>query len=190
MAFALIVLAVGSVLAGYVGLPHALGGANRLEAFLEPSFTAGEAQAAGAAEAAGPEHEEAAGEGLELALMGVSSAIAFGGIGLALWFFLKNRRAADDMAARFSGLHRLLTNKYYVDEVYDAAVVQPLRIVSQEGLWKGVDVRVIDGAVNGVAALAGESSQLLRHIQTGSVRAYATSVFVGVVAILGYLLWR
>ena len=56
------------------------------------------------------------------------------------------------MAARFAGLHRVLENKYYVDEIYDAAIVQPIRIVSEEGLWKIVDVRVIDGAVNGVGA--------------------------------------
>ena len=54
-------------------------------------------------------------------------------------------------------------------------------------MWKGVDVRVIDGSVNGVAAVVGGSSQLLRRIQTGSVRGYAVSVFLGVVAILGLL---
>ena len=68
MAFALIVLAVGSVLAGYVGVPHALGGSNRIEQFLEPSFAAApRPQAAGAARHAEPEHEERrAGEALEL----------------------------------------------------------------------------------------------------------------------------
>ena len=67
-----------------------------------------------------------------------------------MYFFLTNRRAADQVAARFSGVQRLLLNKYYVDEAYDATVVQPIKIVSQEVLWKIVDVRVIDGAVNGV----------------------------------------
>ncbi len=121
--------------------------------------------------------------------MGVSSVVAVGGIGIAFFLFLKNRRVADEMAARFDGLHRLLANKYYVDELYDAAIVRPIRIVSEDGLWKGIDVRVIDGSVNGVAATVGGGSQLLRRIQTGSVRVYAVSVFLGVVAILGYYLW-
>jgi NADH-quinone oxidoreductase subunit L len=177
MAFALVVLAVGSIAAGYIGLPHALGGSNRLEQFLAPSFEAGEA--------AGEGHE-----GLELGLMGVSTLVAAAGIGLAVFFFLRNRNAADEMARRLAGLHRLLSNKYYVDEIYDAGIVQPVRIVSEEGLWKRLDARVIDGAVNGVAETVGGMGELLRRLQTGSVRAYAASVFVGVVCILGYYLWR
>ena len=180
MALALVVLAVGSILAGYIGLPHALGGSNRLEQFLAPSL---EVQASESGHAA-------ANQGLELALIGVSTLVAAAGIGLAVFFFLRNRAAADRAARRFAGIHRVLENKYYVDEIYDATIVQPIRIVSEDALWKGVDVRLIDGAVNGVASTIDGGSQMLRHIQTGSVRAYATSVFVGVVAILGYLLWR
>jgi NADH-quinone oxidoreductase subunit L len=179
MALALIVLAVGSAAAGYVGLPHALGGNNRLERFLAPSFTVG-----------AEEHAVEASESLELVLMGVSSLVALGGIGIALFFFLRNRDAADHMAARFGAVHRLLSNKYYVDEIYDTTVVQPIRILSEEGLWKRVDVRGIDGAVNGVAETVGGLSDLLRRLQTGSVRAYAASLFGGVVLVLGYYLWR
>jgi NADH-quinone oxidoreductase subunit L len=180
MAIALIVLAVGSIVAGYIGLPHALGGSNRLEQFLAPSLTMGHAEG---------EHA-AADERLELSLMAVSTLVAAAGIGMAVFFFLRNRGAADRLAVRFSGIHRVLTNKYYVDEIYDAALVQPIRIISEEGLWKRVDVRVIDGAVNGVADIVGGMGELLRRLQTGSVRAYAASVFVGVVCILGYYLWR
>jgi NADH-quinone oxidoreductase subunit L len=180
MALALIVLAVGSIAAGYIGLPPALGGSNRLEQFLAPAFEAGEAV----------EEHEVASEGMELGLMAVSTVVAVSGIGLAVFFFLRNRNAADAMARRFAGLHRVLSNKYYVDEIYDAAIVQPVRIVSEEGLWKRLDARVIDGAVNGVAETVGGLGELLRRLQTGSVRAYAASVFVGVVCILGYYLWR
>jgi NADH-quinone oxidoreductase subunit L len=127
---------------------------------------------------------------MELTLMLVSSGVAIAGIGIAAYFFLRNKSAADAVAARFSGLHTLLMNKYYVDEIYDAAIVQPIRITSQEGLWKVVDVRIIDGAVNGTGLSVSGWSQLLRRLQTGSVRAYAASLFVGVVAILGYYLWR
>jgi NADH-quinone oxidoreductase subunit L len=177
MAVALVVLAIGSVAAGYVGV------SNRFEHFLSPVFSAD-----AGARAEPPEAAEGA-SGTELALMAVSSLVAVAGIGIAFYFFLKNRRAADEMAQRFAGVHRLLENKYYVDEAYDAAIVQPLRIVSEEGLWRGVDVRVIDGAVNGVGEAVGGASELLRRLQTGSVRAYAASLFLGVVLILGYYLW-
>jgi NADH-quinone oxidoreductase subunit L len=184
----LVVLAAGSILAGYAGVPHALGGSNRIERFLEPSFAA-EAEA-GAGAAAGREESGEGHDDLELSLMGVSTLIAFGGIGIATFFFLWNRRAADQMALRFSGLHRLLANKYYVDEFYDAAVVQPIRIASEEGLWKVVDAGFIDGSVNGVATIVSGSSELLRRMQSGSVRVYAASVMLGVVVIVGYYVWR
>jgi NADH-quinone oxidoreductase subunit L len=210
MALALIVLAIGSVLAGYVGVPHALGGHNQLAAWLEPAFearpgTGGEAEgvatpteepgaAVGEAQAdAG--HAEAAGEGgdetaLERTLMGVSSAIAVVGILIAWFIWITRRHLADSMARSFAPVHRLLLNKYYVDEVYDATVVNPIRVVSQEGLWRGFDVKVIDGAVNGTAAVVGGLAATMRRLQTGSVRAYAGSLFVGVVLVLGYYLWR
>jgi NADH-quinone oxidoreductase subunit L len=210
MALALIVLAIGSIAAGYIGVPHALGGENRLAAWLEPAFEARPATgdiAAGvaapteapgalaprteaAAEGGEPEaaHEDEA--GLELTLMGVSSAIAILGILIASFIWLKRRDLAASMARSFAPLHRLLLNKYYVDEVYDATIVQPIRVVSQEGLWRGFDVRVIDGAVNGTATIVAASAAALRRLQTGSVRAYAGSLFVGVVVVLGYYLWR
>jgi NADH-quinone oxidoreductase subunit L len=93
------------------------------------------------------------------------------------------------MARSFSGLHRLLLNKYYVDEIYETAVVQPIKIVSTGGLWKGIDAGGIDWAVNGVGGGVSGSSSLLRRLQTGSMRAYAASLFLGVVLILGYYLW-
>ena len=189
MALALIVLALGSVLAGYIGVPHVLGGENRLAAWLEPSFQPPQATAVEVFEAE-PEAGEEGEAGVELTLMAVSSAIAVIGIGLAAFIWLKRRDIADAMARRYAGVHRLLLNKYYVDEVYDATVVQPIRIASQEGLWRGLDVQVVDGAVNGTGALVAAGSTLLRRLQTGSVRTYAGSMFVGVVVILGYYLWR
>jgi NADH-quinone oxidoreductase subunit L len=144
--------------------------------------TPGEAGAGGAA-AAGEER-------VELSLMVVSSIVAIAGIALAWFIWLKRREIADKAAATFPGLYRLLLNKYYVDEIYDATIVQPIRIVSQEGLWRGVDVHLIDGAVNGTASIVDGSSSLLRRLQTGSVRTYAGSLFIGVVLILGYYLWR
>jgi NADH-quinone oxidoreductase subunit L len=97
---------------------------------------------------------------------------------------------AGAIAARFTGLHRLLLNKYYVDEAYDAAVVRPIARTSTTLLWRGVDAGLIDGTVNGVGLVVRGWSAVLRRLQTGSVRAYAMSFFVGVVAIVGYYLWR
>jgi NADH-quinone oxidoreductase subunit L len=76
-----------------------------------------------------------------------------------------------------------------VDEAYDATIVQPIRSASQDGLWRWFDVRVIDGAVNGAGTIVEGGAAVLRRVQTGSVRAYAGSLLVGVVMILGYYLW-
>jgi NADH-quinone oxidoreductase subunit L len=190
MAFVLIVLALGSIVAGYAGFPRALGGSNRFERFLEPSFIASEDTGGDARGQADLEKAETATASLEAGLMAVSTVVAVGGIGLAFFFFLKNPRAADDMANRFAGLHRVLVNKYYVDEIYDATIVQPIGIVSEDALWKGIDLRVIDGTVNRVGEMVVGSSEILRRLQTGSVRVSAASLFLGVVLILGYSLWR
>ena len=123
-------------------------------------------------------------------LMVVSSLIAVLGIGLATWLWLKNPATADRIAATFPGLHRLLLNKYYVDEFYDVTVVQPVKIVSEDGLWRVMDARVVDGAVNGAGQVVGALSAVLRLFQTGSVKAYAASTFLGVVVILAYYIWR
>ena len=192
MAVVLVVLAIGSVLAGYIGLP----GHSALDEWLAPSFAAHSATTLGAAQVgeAGRVAESAEGDEanrrLEMTLMVVSSIVAVAGIALASFIWLKRREIADKAAATFPGLYRLLLNKYYVDEIYDATVVQPIRIVSQEGLWRGIDVNVIDGAVNGTASIVDASSSLLRRLQSGSVRTYAGSLFIGVVVILGYYLWR
>ncbi len=204
MAIPLIVLAIGSVLAGYVGVPHALGGSNRIEGYLEPSFEVTElARASRRGPEAGPvaaapqEAEPVHGNGdaggersTELLLMAISSGIALAGIGIAAYFWLRNRPAADRMARSMSGVYGLLSNKYYVDEIYDAAVVQPIKLFSTGGLWKGIDVGVVDGAVNGVGMAVQTGSTGLRRLQTGSVRTYAAALFLGVVVILGFYLWR
>ena len=190
MAFVLIVLAIGSVLAGYVGVPHALGGENRIESFLHPSFAVtGEAH-----EAAGPTGTAEGGEhhaetSTELLLMGLSVGIAAAGIGLAWFFWYRDPERAAAMQRQFRSVHGLLLNKYYVDEVYDAVVVQPIKAVSTSVLWKGVDASGIDFTVNGVGMAVRGSSSMLRRLQTGSIRTYAASLFLGAVLILGYYLY-
>ena len=105
--------------------------------------------------------------------MGVSTLIAFTGIGLAFFLWQKNRHIPEQMARQFAPIHQLLLNKYYVDEVYDAAIVQPIKVASTEGLWKVIDVKVVDGVVNGAGYVVGGFAAGLRLLQTGSVKTYA-----------------
>ncbi len=128
--------------------------------------------------------------GTELGLMLLSTVVAIAGIGIATMFFLRRPEMADATAARFSGLHKTLLNKYDVDELYNAVIVQPIKRLSTVALWRGMDAGVIDGTVNAVGLVVRGWSAVLRRLQTGSVRAYAMSFFLGVVTILGYYLWR
>jgi NADH-quinone oxidoreductase subunit L len=201
MALALIVLAIGSVVAGFIGVPHALGGSNRIEAFLAPSFQAHATAPANPefqttpfvhpeAAQAGHAETEAGETGTELTLMALSVGVALAGIGIAVYFWLRNRAAAASLARSLSGPYKLLLNKYYVDELYDAVIVHPIVRLSTLALWKGADAALIDGAVNGVGETVRGASSVLRRLQNGSVRAYAASLFFGVVMILGWYLWR
>jgi NADH-quinone oxidoreductase subunit L len=206
MAMPLVVLAIGSVLAGYVGVPHALGGHNLIEGFLEPAFeahqTVGAAEAPAAAPSAEAEAVSLTGQGeaaheasvpgdiaTERMLMALSTGIAVAGIGIAFFFWQRRPQASAALERQFSGVHRLLLNKYYVDEIYDAVIVQPIKQLSTGALWKGVDAGLIDGTVNGVGTSVEGVSTSLRRLQTGSVRTYAASLFCGAVLILGWYLW-
>ena len=144
-----------------------------------------------ASEASAPHGAEgAAHESTELSLMAVSIALAFAGIGLAWFFFVKSPGSADGVAAAAGPLHTLLLNKYYVDELYDAVIVKPIVAISRGVLWKVVDAEVIDGAVNGAGSVVETGATWLRRFQTGSVRVYAASILLGVVLVLGYYVWR
>ena len=91
---------------------------------------------------------------------------------------------ADALAGRIKGLHALVYNKYFVDEIYDAAVVRPLVSGSRAVLWKGVDAVAIDGAVNGVGARAQNVGGVLRLLQSGNTRSYATWIVFGSVLVI------
>jgi NADH-quinone oxidoreductase subunit L len=203
MALPLIVLAIGSAIAGFVGVPHALGGHNAIEGFLDPVFEvhspapAGEVSVPltepGQAPALQAEAEHApagAGDvGTERMLMVASVGVAGLGILIAFYFWMWQPAAATTLERRLSGVHRLLYNKYYVDEIYNAVIVQPIKQLSTGALWKGFDAGLIDGTVNGVGAGIQGFSETLRKTQTGSIRTYAASLFLGVVLVLGWYLW-
>jgi len=196
MAVPLLLLAIGAVVAGYVGVPQAVGGGNQIERFLEPSFTVELPESA--EQPAWMHYELKAGEpgaaaqerSTEIGLMGLATTVAAAGFAIAFVLFLRRRRAADSLARTFAPVYRLLLGKYHVDEAYDAAIVHPLVAGAERGLWKGVDAGLIDGAVNGVGRLVRSASGGLRLLQAGSVRAYAASLFLGVVLVVAYLIWR
>ncbi|MBC7930956.1 MAG: NADH-quinone oxidoreductase subunit L [Rubrivivax sp.] len=107
----------------------------------------------------------------------ISVAIALAGIGIG-WVWFKRRPLYD--------MPRLLEEKYYVDEVYDATIIRPFKSVSREWLWKFFDVSVIDGIVNGVGRGMSSLGGLLRYMQPGFVRSYAAIILLGALAVVGY----
>jgi NADH-quinone oxidoreductase subunit L len=124
-------------------------------------------------------------EGAEdFSLMAISVAAGFAGTALAWLMYIAKPGLADSMAASLKGLYTLAYNKYYVDEIYDATIVKPVVAGSDLLLWKGVDARLVDGSVNGIGALARGVGRVLRLIQSGNVRSYASWVLLGAVAVI------
>jgi NADH-quinone oxidoreductase subunit L len=85
---------------------------------------------------------------------------------------------------------RLLENKYYVDEVYDAALINPIKVGSREGLWRIFDQGVIDGIVNGMGRAVRELGRVVRYMQVGFVRSYAAIILLGALAVIGYFTYK
>ncbi len=181
MTIPLIVLAVFSVIAGYIGWPHPLEG---LSHFLEPVFGKSDELL----RAASP--GEAAAALSETALMGFSLAAATIGILLAWWLYVKSPETPERIAAALRPLYQLLVRKYYVDEIYNAVFAEPVRVGSERILWHDVDEGAIDGfLVNGSAGETMTVGGVLRRIQSGNLRSYAAWVLLGAVVWLGYVLF-
>jgi NADH-quinone oxidoreductase subunit L len=228
MTFPLKVLAIGAIVAGFVGIPALRGGPNALEHFLEPSFTAarvvvaqggraGEtgpaaglnARAASQNSAASQESAastEPVSRWVELALMMVSLIIAVIGIAAAFKVYVTSPEISERLAQDWAVAHRTLSNKYYVDELYNATVVAGTFGLGRD-LWT-FDRRVVDGAVNGtswvtvisawfsgltdrtvvdglvnlVGRTCEEGSYSFRKLQTGLVQNYALLMLFGVFA--------
>ncbi|HZT31616.1 MAG TPA: NADH-quinone oxidoreductase subunit L [Bryobacteraceae bacterium] len=123
-------------------------------------------------------------ESHDVTLVAVSVAIGLAGIGLAALFYVVKPSLPDSLAASFSGVYKLIYNKYFVDEIYDAAVVKPVVNGSRSLLWKGVDVGLIDAGVNGLGWSARGIGGILRLLQSGSIRSYATWVVFGSVVLM------
>jgi NADH-quinone oxidoreductase subunit L len=128
-----------------------------------------------------PLKEEVAGEGM---LMGISIAFGLLGIAISYYMYVMKTELPGRITTALGGLYTLVYNKYFVDEIYDATVVTPLIEGSTTVLWHGVDQSVIDGAVNGVGHESMGIGGILRLIQSGNIRSYATWVVLGSVVVL------
>ncbi len=180
MTLPLTVLGVLSIIGGWIMIPHALHGGAWFEKFLEPSFAV--------ADEIAPMHGSHS-LPFEYTIMGISVLLAISGILWARAWYIQNPEAPKKLASRFKVAYQLLLNKYYVDEAYNFAVVETT-LGTADGLWKFFDVKIVDGLVNGVAALMGWLGSIFRRLQTGLVSNYALMMTVGVVIIIGYLVWR
>jgi len=120
----------------------------------------------------------------DIMLMVISTSAGLIGILLAYVMYVAKPGMADSVANSFGGLYKLVYNKYFVDEIYDAAVVNPTIAGSRTVLWKGADAGLIDGIVNGTGTLARGVGGVLRRLQSGNVRSYATWVLAGSVLVI------
>jgi NADH-quinone oxidoreductase subunit L len=226
MTFPLQALAVGAIIAGFVGIPAALGGGNTIEKFLEPSFTAERAIADRGLGTAEPtqirnpqseipndEAEPHVSRVAEIGLMAFSVLVAVLGISLAYKIYVTSPEISARLADRWAGAHRLLLNKYYVDELYNGTIIAGT-MAGARRLWT-FDRHVVDGAVNGtswltvisswfsgltdrtvvdglvnfVGWIVQEGSLLFRRLQTGLVQNYALLMLFGIFAFVSIYLF-
>ena len=174
----LAVLAGLSVVGGFVGMPFQEGG-HLFERWMEPVM----GHAPGVPEA----HMAHMSEAAEWGLIALSVAVAAFGIFMAFRAYLQQPQLATSLRERFSGVHRTLLNKYWVDEVYDAIAVKPVHEGSVR-LWRFWDEKVVDGTVNGVGYFVEGCSAILRLFQTGYVGTYALFLTLGVLALFLHFL--
>jgi len=209
MTVPLTILAGLSIVGGWIGVPESLGGVNRFQAFLEPVFAhrGGEMAEAAASSAAG------SGNSMEFALMAASVLIALAGIWLAWTMYLKRTELPARIAATSGFLYKLLLNKYYVDEIYDAAFIERTKDLAStlgsfdRGVIDGLGVNgagwvtravstvsmvwdkwIVDGLVNLAARIVWVLSWPVRMIQGGRVSGYAMMIVFGVLILLAYYL--
>ncbi len=203
MTLPLIALALLSVIGGWIGWPHFMGGGSWFEKWLEPVFaTANQGAGYGfhtgvnvvdtVAQSATMTHavaENMHADSMEWTLAGVSVLWALLGLFLGWFIYYKRAGIADSFRKAGGGfIYRLLLNKYYVDEAYDAVFIRPSFRFSRTVLWKGVDAGLIDGVlVNGSALAVYLLGSVLRLFQNGLVRFYAWTFTVGVAVFVLYL---
>jgi NADH-quinone oxidoreductase subunit L len=165
MTVPLVVLAVLSIAAGYSGIPH----------FIEPVLK-------------GPAGVEAQHGGpAAFGIMIAATLMGLGGIAAAYVVYVKSPGLPQQLAEKWKQVYALSFNKWYVDELYDRTFVTPT-VDLANGLWRRVDVAVIDAMVNGVASATMLWGRTMRRVQSGQVQHYALAMALGAVVILGFYL--
>jgi NADH-quinone oxidoreductase subunit L len=179
MTIPLIVLGILSAIGGFIGIPEIFSGehGNLFHSWLAPVFKSAEIKLM---HIGGHTHFE------ELLLMIISVIAAASAIYYARYIYLKKPSVADKTASKFKGIYNLLLNKYFLDETYEASIVNPIVKGSESILWKIADNRMIDGTINGVAKLIDNISGTIKKIQNGIAQSYALVMVLG---ILIALLW-
>ncbi|UCC41543.1 MAG: NADH-quinone oxidoreductase subunit L [Candidatus Aminicenantes bacterium] len=174
MTIPLVILAFFSVIAGYVGLPVVVGkNLNWFKHFLEPVIKEA--------------HEVHLSLATEWQLILLAVIVAFAGIFIAFIFYIRSPQIPGRLVARFPLIYKLLYNKYYVDEIYNAVFVNST-IKGSEKIYDHFDLKVIDGALNGTASATNFSGKILSYLQTGLLKDYALVFLLGAIIFLGYLL--
>lgn len=179
MTIPLIILAILSMVGGLIGIPEGLGGHHWLEHYLTPIYALAHAQT--------PEFH--LGSQLELTLMGVSVAAAIAAI---LYAYAKYGKGGNVPVAEGEDrppITALAYHKFYIDEFYDMIIRKPLDATSKF-FYKIVDLKIIDGFINGLGKVSIESSKGLRLLQTGNVGFYIFVMVIGIIAMMAYSLFR
>ena len=181
MTIPLIVLAFLSAIGGFIGIPAVFSGdyGNLFERWLEPVFKSANSRLLIYGTHSNLE---------EIVLMSVTVIGAAFAIFFARYVYLKNPRFALNTSQKFKGFYNLLLNKYFVDELYNAVVVNPIARGSDKFLWRFTDITVIDGIVNGTASIINYISGKIRKIQTGVTQFYAVVMMLGIIIALFWII--
>jgi len=182
MLFPLVILGILSVVGGWIGVPAAQGGHNEIEHFLDPVFSTGAAEAVTAS------------RGLELGLAAISLLAVAIGFYIAFLLYYKKPGTAASYARRFPALYSLVSNKFYIDELYGLVIVTPLLMFTRLILGGLIDTGLVNGSGWAAAAIARGTGSAANRAQSGNIRSYAGWLALGaalvlLVMIFGRALW-
>jgi NADH-quinone oxidoreductase subunit L len=175
MTIPLIILALLSLVGGWVGIPEAFGGSNVFHHWLMGVFAYPELFNEGA-------H---ASHGVELILSLATFLFALHMGLFALILYSRQLHRVESWSKKFGFIHKLLSNKFYVDELYQKVILGPMRLFAEKVLWKTADEKLIDGLfVNGSAHGVGLFGRLLSLTQTGLLQNYALLIGIGAIIMI------
>jgi NADH-quinone oxidoreductase subunit L len=181
MLLPLVVLAILSVVGGWVGIPAVFGGSNHFEHFLDPVFIS-------TATTAAAESTTAATQTIEWTLAGISIAAALLGLAVAFLFYFLKPGIAAGLARTAKPIYTLVANKFYIDEIYNAVFVTTLLFLTRV-LLKGFDQIAVDGTAKLTSIIAFDMGEATRRIQSGNIRSYAGWLALGAAVVMGVMIF-